>query len=92
MQRSITVNLGNLVLSLSDAMDLASPALIHHQQRVAFVTWEMAKAAKISNERLERSFIAALVHDLGALTLEDKIACGSLRQIILRSIVFVAGS
>ena len=74
MQRSITVNLGNLVLSLSDAMDLASPALIHHQQRVAFVTWEMAKAAKISNERLERSFIAALLHDIGALTLEDKIA------------------
>lgn len=25
MQRNITVNLGNLVLSLSDAMDLASP-------------------------------------------------------------------
>ena len=74
MQRNITGNLGNLVLSLSDAMDLASPTLIQHQQRTAFVTWEMAKASMLSSERLERSFIAALLHDIGAFSLEEKIA------------------
>jgi hypothetical protein len=46
MQRQTAVNLGNLVLSLSDAMDLASPSIIQHQQRTAFVVWEMGKAAK----------------------------------------------
>lgn len=74
MQRDITVNLGNLVLSLSDAMDLASPSLVQHQQRTAFVTWEMGKAAGLSNEQLERTFVAALLHDIGALSLEDKIS------------------
>lgn len=74
MQRNITVNLGNLVLSLSDAMDLANPALIQHQQRVAFIVWKMGKAARFSNERLERIFIAALLHDIGAFSLEEKIA------------------
>ncbi|TWJ18749.1 HD domain-containing phosphohydrolase [Geobacter argillaceus] len=74
MQRNITVNLGNLVLSLSDAMDLANPALIQHQQRTAFVVWEMGKAARLSNERLERIFIAALLHDIGAFSLEEKIS------------------
>ena len=74
MQRNITVNLGNLVLSLSDAMDLASPLLIQHQQRTAFVVWEMGKAARLSNERLERIFIAALLHDIGAFSLEEKIS------------------
>ncbi|MBU1965213.1 MAG: HD domain-containing protein [Proteobacteria bacterium] len=73
MQRNITVNLGNLVLSLSDAMDLASPFLIQHQQRTAFVVWEMGKAAGLPNERLEKNFIAALLHDIGAFSLEEKI-------------------
>ncbi|WAC06672.1 MAG: HD domain-containing protein [Thermodesulfobacteriota bacterium] len=74
MQRQTAVNLGNLVLSLSDAMDLASPSIIQHQQRTAFVVWEMGKAAKISHERLEKIFIAALLHDIGALSLEEKIS------------------
>ena len=74
MQRNITVNLGNLVLSLSDAMDLASPLLIQHQQRTAFVVWKMGKAARLSSERLEKVFIAALLHDIGAFSLEEKIA------------------
>ncbi|NOY87344.1 MAG: HD domain-containing protein [Deltaproteobacteria bacterium] len=74
MQRQITVNLGNLILSLSDAMDLADPSLIQHQQRTAFVVWEMGKAAGLTNERLENIFIAALLHDIGALSLEEKIS------------------
>jgi HD-GYP domain-containing protein (c-di-GMP phosphodiesterase class II) len=73
MRRNITVNLGNLVLSLSDAMDLASPLLIQHQQRTALVVWEMGKVARLSNERLEKLFIAALLHDIGAFSLEEKI-------------------
>ena len=68
MQRNITVNLGNLVLSLSDAMDLASPLLIQHQQRTALVVWEMGKAANFTSERLEKIFIAALLHDIGAFS------------------------
>lgn len=74
MQRHITVNLGNLILSLSDAMDLASPLLIQHQQRTALVVWEMGKASKLSNERLEKIFMAALLHDIGAFSLEEKIS------------------
>lgn len=74
MKRDIIVNLGNLVLSLSDAMDLADPSLAQHQQRTAFVAWEIGKAAGFLNERLEKIFIAALLHDIGALSLEEKIA------------------
>ena len=74
MQQNITVNLGNLVLSLSDAMDLASPSLIDHQQRTAFVVWAMGKAAGLANEKLEEIFLAALLHDIGAFSLEEKIS------------------
>lgn len=74
MERNVKVNLGNLVLSLSDAMDLASVSLAQHQQRTAFTVWEMGKVAILSDERLENNFIAALLHDIGALSLEDKIS------------------
>lgn len=73
MQRQLTVNLGNFVLSLSDAMDLADPSLNQHQQRTAHATWEMGKAAGLTSERLGQLFIAALLHDIGALSLEEKI-------------------
>ncbi len=74
MQRHITVNLGNLVLSLSDAMDLASPLLIQHQQRVAFTVWELGRIAGLPNDRMEKLFIAALLHDIGAFSLEEKVS------------------
>ena len=74
MRRHTTVNLGNLLLSLSDAMDLASPSLIQHQQRTAFIVWEMGRVANLPNERLEKNFIAALLHDIGAFSLEEKIS------------------
>jgi HD-GYP domain-containing protein (c-di-GMP phosphodiesterase class II) len=83
MQRNITVNLGNLVLSLSDAMDLASPLLIQHQQRTALVVWKMGKAANFTSERLEKIFIAALLHDIGAFSLEEKI---SLRNFAVENL------
>ncbi len=79
MQRIVTVNLGNLILSLSDAMDLASSSLAQHQQRVAFVVWELGKTANLPNEIIESIFIGALLHDIGALSLEDKIAVRNSR-------------
>jgi HD-GYP domain-containing protein (c-di-GMP phosphodiesterase class II) len=63
-----------MVLSLSDAMDLASPSLAQHQQRTAFVVSELGKAAGFPAERLEHIFVAALLHDVGALSLEEKVS------------------
>lgn len=74
MQRKITVNLGNIILSMSDAMDLASASLVQHQQRTAFAVWEMCKLAKLPSEVMERCFVAALLHDIGAFSLEEKMS------------------
>jgi|Deesub1362B_J571_1020462.scaffolds.fasta_scaffold08709_2 HD-GYP domain-containing protein (c-di-GMP phosphodiesterase class II) len=73
MLKEISVNLINFILSLSDAIDLASPAIASHQLRTAFVAWQICKAAKLSEETVEKIFIAALLHDIGALAPEDKI-------------------
>ncbi|MGC9976306.1 MAG: HD domain-containing phosphohydrolase [Syntrophales bacterium] len=72
MYPKISVNLGNLVLSLSDALDLAFPSLAMHQQRTAFIAWELGKRAKLEEKRIEDVFIAGLLHDIGALSIEEK--------------------
>jgi len=72
MYPKISVNLGNLVLSLSDALDLAFSSLAMHQQRTAFIAWELGKQAKLEGKRLEHVFIAGLLHDIGALSIEQK--------------------
>jgi len=81
MRRKVTVNLGNLILSLSEAMDLFNPSLAQHQQRTSFVVWEMGKIAKLSDERLEKIFIAALLHDIGTLSLEEKISLRNFEAV-----------
>lgn len=74
------VNLGNLLLSLSDAIDLVSPLIAAHQQRTAFISWKICKSAKLSAETTEKIFVAALLHDVGALTPEEKIDIQSFEE------------
>lgn len=74
MYQHTSVNLLNLLLSLSDALDLASPQLAQHQMRTAFISWEISKAVNFSREATEQLFIASLFHDVGALSPEDKIS------------------
>lgn len=72
MSQTLSVNLGNLVLSFSDALDMAFPSLAAHQQRVAFVASELAGQAGLDHERREKLFITGLLHDIGALSVEEK--------------------
>ncbi len=74
MDHRLSVNLGNLILSLSDAMDLVDQSVALHQQRAAFIAWELGKIADLSKEAIERLFIAGLLHDIGALSPEEKIS------------------
>ncbi len=67
------VKLLNLLLSLSDALDLASPDLSQHQLRTSFIAWQIGKAAGLEEKDMADLFIAALLHDVGALSAEEKV-------------------
>ncbi len=73
MYQNVFINLLNLILSLSDALDLASPELSQHQLRTAFIVWEISKAANLPSSDIDQLFLASLLHDVGALSLENKI-------------------
>lgn len=68
-----TINLTDMLFSISAAMDLANPSISEHQVRSAFVCWRMAKAAKMPYANLEKLFVAAMLHDIGALSSDEKI-------------------
>ncbi|MDP2682511.1 MAG: HD domain-containing protein [Deltaproteobacteria bacterium] len=74
MQRQISVNLGNILLSLSEIMDIANPSIAQHQQRTAFIALEITKDSAVGSEIMENIFTASLLHDIGAISIEEKIA------------------
>lgn len=80
MLKQIFVDLDNLFLSLSDAIDLASPAIASHQQRTAYIAWQVSTEAKVAEETVEKIYKAALLHDIGALTPEDKVRLHSFEE------------
>jgi len=100
MERYKPISLLNLLLSLSEAMDLAGPEIVQHQQRTAFIAWELGRAAKLPEARLEQLFYAALLHDIGALSVEEKYSIlheteeafgdhGARGEVLLRKLPFL---
>jgi len=81
MLKEFSVNFGNFLLSLSDAIDLASSQIVSHQMRTAFIAWQISKSASLPKERIEKLFIASLFHDIGALSLEEKIKLHKFEKI-----------
>jgi len=73
MLKKNIIRLGNLLLSLSDAVDLVNNELAQHQIRTAFIAWQIAEQMELSKDRIKNIFIAALFHDIGALTAEEKL-------------------
>ena len=68
-----TVNLGNILLSFSDAIDLANRSISDHQMRTAFITWQMTNSARLPQNEKQNIFVGAILHDVGALTPEEKL-------------------
>ena len=73
MWRHLKVSLTDLIFSVSEAMDLADPSLVDHQVRTGFICGELAREAKLNQTKLEHLFLAALLHDIGALSPEEKV-------------------
>jgi len=74
MWRDTTANLADLLFSVSEAMDISDFSLADHQMRTAYISARMAARARMDYPALERLFVAALLHDIGALSPEEKVS------------------
>ncbi|WP_253205541.1 HD domain-containing phosphohydrolase [Clostridium estertheticum] len=70
-----------MLLSLSEVADLANPLVAQHQHRTAFIALELSKTANLESEITENIFTAALLHDIGAISVEEKIAIHNFKKI-----------
>lgn len=71
MNNIIRCNFRELLLCLSNAQDLISPLLDSHQQQVAYLSYRLAEQSGLSAQERKEIFLAALVHDLGALSTNE---------------------
>jgi HD-GYP domain-containing protein (c-di-GMP phosphodiesterase class II) len=65
LKEGFTVNLGNLLLSLSESVDMANQNSPQHQLRTAFIALELARCLNLDEITIENIFIASLLHDIG---------------------------
>lgn len=60
-------------MSLSYALDLVSPYVVDHHKRVAYIAASIAAEMGLSEADQEDVLLAGLMHDIGALSLRDRI-------------------
>ena len=70
--KSFETNYYRLLSSLSLAMDFSSHGLMRHHQRVALIALQIGKLYGLNQDQLERLFTAAILHDAGSSTWEEK--------------------
>ena len=68
------IPLHRLVMSLSEALDCAYANLANHQLRVAYMATPMAERLGMSDEEILDVFLAAAVHDIGLVSVENRAA------------------
>jgi len=63
----------DLAICLSDAMDLVSPALVDHHKQVAYIATRLGMELGLDREKQKDLFLAGAFHDIGALSLRERI-------------------
>jgi HD-GYP domain-containing protein (c-di-GMP phosphodiesterase class II) len=81
MKSQLSVNLGNLLLSLSEMPDITNHTISQHQHRVAYIALEISIYADLTQETIENIFTAALLHDIGAISVEEKISVHNFKCV-----------
>ncbi|MCK8824924.1 HD-GYP domain-containing protein [Fuchsiella alkaliacetigena] len=72
-KQDLDVSLMDMVMCLSDAMDLISSTVNGHHQRVAYIAGKLAEELKIPKRKREHLILASALHDVGALSLQERL-------------------
>lgn len=73
MIKELRIPLFDMVMCLSDAMDLVSQVVVDHHKRVAYIALSMAAEMGLSTEEQNNLLWAGLLHDSGAFSLKEKL-------------------
>ena len=74
------VRLGDVVFSVSSALDLVSPEVVGHHLRVARIARAIARELGFTREQLQDLLLAAALHDSGAFSLRERLDDHAVRN------------
>jgi HD-GYP domain-containing protein (c-di-GMP phosphodiesterase class II) len=63
----------DLVLCLSQAIDLVSPLVANHHKRTALIAYGLGMQMKLPEAEMRHLVTAAALHDVGSLTLKERL-------------------
>ncbi len=67
------VRLFDIIKCLSMAMDLISPEVVNHHERVAYIAFSIGSELGLSVDEQNDLILAGALHDSGALSLEERL-------------------
>ncbi len=67
------LNLFELILGLSEAIDLVSPAVANHHKRVAYIAAAIAEKLGLPENIQRQLILAGAVHDIGGFTIKERV-------------------
>ena len=74
MMNSHKFKLYDIILSLAEAIDLISPELNSHHQRVAYLSYRIAEQIGMPIKERREILLQGLLHDIGALSPDERIS------------------
>ncbi|MHB8835691.1 MAG: HD-GYP domain-containing protein [Candidatus Methylomirabilia bacterium] len=73
MFEKLRISLFEMVMCFSEALDLVSPKVVDHHKRVAYLAFRIAGEAGFAAEERGTILLAGLLHDLGAVTQQERL-------------------
>lgn len=70
----VRVSMAELIFSLSKALDTVSPVVMNHSLKVAYIALSIGSELGFSAKEQEDLLIASALHDIGVLSLQEKIS------------------
>ena len=67
------ISVSDFIMAISEAIDLASPALYNHHRKVTYLSCCIAREMNLADDMIKDIALAAILHDVGAFSLEEKI-------------------
>jgi HD-GYP domain-containing protein (c-di-GMP phosphodiesterase class II) len=74
MAADMQSTLFDLVICLSNVIDLVSPTLVDHHKRVAYIALKLGKQLGLPVEQQKALALAGALHDVGALSLQERLS------------------
>lgn len=68
------INMYDLLQCMTNAGDLISPEVADHHQRVAYLSYKIAEKMELSVDDRNDLMTAGLLHDMGAFSLDERLA------------------